>query len=223
MLAHPAGWMRRTAHRLLVEEPKPALAEAVRLVASSERPQARLHALYVLDAWGVLSDADIRRAMADEQPEIRLHGIRLAETCLVCRPDIVGLAIDGDARVVLQAALSMGQFNDQEALRAMSKIAMRYAGEPWIRKALLSSEKGSSMEMAEMLAGAGFFSVEVPARQALLQELAGVHRPAERVSRDLVLRRVFSRPRAASAGVLAGRRVDGIAGWTGFARGSAGH
>ena len=174
MLASPNGWVRRTVHRLLVEEPHPEFAEAVRLVASSALPQARLHALYVLDAWGVLQNADIRKAMADEQPEIRLHGIRLAETCLVCRPDITRLAEDVDARIVLQAALSMGQFNDQEALRAMAGIAVRFAGDPWMQKALLSSEKGSSMEMVEMLAGSGYFSVDDSTRRAFLQELAGV-------------------------------------------------
>jgi hypothetical protein len=174
MLAHSNGWMRRTAHRLLVERPDPQLEPALRIVLTSELPQARLHALYVLEAWEALSDADVRRALGDEHPGVRLHAIRLAETCRTCRPDVVRLAMDDDARVVMQVALSLGQFNDREALQAMVGIATRFAGEPWIRKALLSSARGSSMEMAELLAGSGFFSEDVPARQALLQDLAEV-------------------------------------------------
>ena len=175
MLEHPAGWWRRTAHRLLVENLDTVSAENLRtLLWEATMPQSRLHALYLLDALGALQEADIQKALGDAQPEIRVHAVRLAEACSSCAADVFALSTDPNARVVMQVALSAGSIEARQATLVLSQIATDYAGEPWIRKAILSSEQGSSSSMLATLNEAQFFSVDIPARHGFFQELAAV-------------------------------------------------
>ena len=133
------GWQRRTAHRLLVERQDAAAGPALRRLLVSEMPQARLHTMYVLDALNLLSERDIRRALQDEHPGVRMHAVRLAEDCASCRSDLLGMVDEPDARVAMQLVLSLGNFDTSEARAAINGIASRYAGDPWMEKARLSS------------------------------------------------------------------------------------
>ena len=98
VLAHPNGWWRDTAQRLLVERGDASVAPALRRAGRPARrdPRTRLHALWTLDGLGALDAATIaaraarhgargarrrgprRRAVAGQGRAIRVRGRGLA-------------------------------------------------------------------------------------------------------------------------------------------------
>ncbi|MEQ1861062.1 MAG: c-type cytochrome [Chthoniobacteraceae bacterium] len=95
-LAHPNGWHRTTAQRLLIErgEVVPALREAAK---------TQLHALWTLYGLGAL-DADTRRSAMDSPDEhVRAAAIRLSDG----EAALARFIADPSPRVRLQVALSL--------------------------------------------------------------------------------------------------------------------
>src|SRR5260370_30705043 len=78
-LGHANGWHRQTAQRLLVEKQDRAAVPALRELAKSENPLARLHALWTLEWLGALLADDLGRALKDSHAGIREHAVRLSE------------------------------------------------------------------------------------------------------------------------------------------------
>ena len=111
-LAHPNGWWRDTAQKLLVlrrdKSVVPALAQMARENASS---LGRTHALWTLEGLGALDPALIRAFLKDPNPQLRAQGIRVAETLIKAGdaalfPDVQGLAHEADPGVVLQVLMT---------------------------------------------------------------------------------------------------------------------
>lgn len=108
-LAHPNGWWRDTAQRLLVVRQDsgvvPALAELLR---SSLNPLARVHALWTLEGLSRADAALVRAALHDPHPRVRENAIRVAESLAkagdaTVRADILARGKDTDPNVVVQA------------------------------------------------------------------------------------------------------------------------
>ena len=79
-LAHSNGWHRDTAARLLYErQDKAAVPALKKMVEKSNFPPARLHALYALDGLGALTDKILLTALADTDPTVRMHSVKLGE------------------------------------------------------------------------------------------------------------------------------------------------
>ena len=113
-LEHPNAWWRLTAQRLLIERrDKSALKSLQELARASKSPLARLHALWTLAGLDGLDNELIERTLKDAEPNLRQHGLRLAEPRLAqsgaLRDLIVKLAGDENPRVRFQAALSLGE------------------------------------------------------------------------------------------------------------------
>ncbi|HVR74647.1 MAG TPA: PVC-type heme-binding CxxCH protein [Planctomycetota bacterium] len=149
LLGHPIAWQRDTAHRLLLERGDPGAVPLLR--AALRRPPAlpaagRSRALRLLDGLGGLDEESIALAMADESPGVREEGLELAESRLMSAPALrrqaLRLADDPDPRVRFQAALTLGEVDEPEALDALARIAMRDADDRWARAAVLSSAGG---------------------------------------------------------------------------------
>ncbi len=117
-LAHPNGWWRDTAQRLLVERADvsavPALQE---LAAVAPGSTTRLHALWALEGLGQIAASDIAKALASPQPELRAAAIRLAEPLLTStngtaaaplRDRLFRLVADPAPEVQTQLALTLG-------------------------------------------------------------------------------------------------------------------
>src|SRR5262249_27373920 len=137
LLAHPNGWHRDTAHRLLFERQAPAAIDPLRkLLRTGNDPRPRLHALHVLEGLSGLEDDDLEAGLMDESPEVREHAIRLAEPRLASAPalraQVVRLAEDPAVRVRFQAALTLGAIDPSESAPALATIARRDAGDPWM-------------------------------------------------------------------------------------------
>jgi putative membrane-bound dehydrogenase-like protein len=155
-LSNPNGWHRQTAHRLLLERRDHAVAADLKTVASTgTTPEARVHALWLLRAYGALEPADVERAMKDADSRVRQHALRLSEFFLRdAKPlaaGVVTLAADPDAQVRFQAALTLGEFQDARALATLAEVAHRDSADPWFRIAILSSVADRAAPFFQML------------------------------------------------------------------------
>ena len=108
-LGHASGWWRDTAQRLLVQRQAKAAAPALRKLAESANPLARLHALWTLEGLGLLTPADVKKAFADSAAIVRATAMRLAEPMqgkLIVDLN-QALAKESDTRVLAQGIISM--------------------------------------------------------------------------------------------------------------------
>jgi putative membrane-bound dehydrogenase-like protein len=114
-----------------------------KLATASERPEARLQALCVLDGLGKLRPELVRQALKDSHPGLRRHAVRLAEKFLTENPGlgdtVAKLTADADAQVRLQVAYSLGAWRDAKAGPALTALALKHGDDPHLVAAVLSS------------------------------------------------------------------------------------
>jgi putative membrane-bound dehydrogenase-like protein len=177
LLEHPNVWHRETAHRLLFERQDPAAVAPLRqLVAAAPAPLTRLHALWSLVGLGQRDEPELRQALRDAAPMVRVHALRLAETTLPNQPssalgDLLGeLVDDPDPRVRLQLALTLGALDTPRRAEWLEAIARRDAGDPWITIAVLSAAAESAPVLSHKLLEDLSFATE-PRHEPLLRQL----------------------------------------------------
>jgi len=116
-LAHPNGWWRDTAQKLLILQQDKSVAPALaKMAASDKNPLARFHALWTLEGLAALDPAFIRTALKDENPQVRATAIRVSESLqkkgdASLAADVLAMMKDPDAAVVLQAMLTAKLLN----------------------------------------------------------------------------------------------------------------
>ena len=144
-LAHPNGWWRDTAQRLLVEKSAPStIAPLKQLAIAAADPRARLQALWTLDGMGQLDAATLATAMEkDAHSKILAAAIRLSEPALKTDkekllPKLVSLAGTKDIEIKTQLAFTLGEVRDPAAETAMITLAKNAATNTLIRDALIS-------------------------------------------------------------------------------------
>ncbi len=126
-LAHPNGWRRDTAQRLLVERSDPALIEPLKKwAANCPEPLGRLHALWTLEGIGAADWSLVINAFQDPDPQMRAAAVRICGS-LDAEPahlrDLLSLAGDSSPAVRLQVLLRLGDFSDhQEARQVMNGL-----------------------------------------------------------------------------------------------------
>jgi putative membrane-bound dehydrogenase-like protein len=181
MLKSPDAWWRTTAQRLLLERQDRSAIVLLRGLCEKALPDARatLHAVYLLDALGALDDALLGRLLGHRRAGVVEHAICLAESRLgrskQLHEAVRGLARHEDARVRFQAALSLGENADGDALAALADMAARDAEDRWARIAVASSAAGAeAVLLARMLQRGQLGGRVTPGRVALLGELAGL-------------------------------------------------
>ncbi|MBL9188618.1 MAG: c-type cytochrome [Opitutaceae bacterium] len=157
-LSHPNAWWRETAQRLLVEARDPALAVAVREVATKgSLAQGRVHALAVLDGVGALDRATVLSALNDAAPVVRTVGLRLAERFLPAATDdallqrMLALARDASAEVALQAVLTLGQAKIPAVDRELVRVVVERPAGAFFADGLLSGLKDRELTVLESL------------------------------------------------------------------------
>jgi putative membrane-bound dehydrogenase-like protein len=144
VLENKNGWHRDTAARLLYErQDKSAVEPLRRLSSGSAFPQTRMHALYALDGLDALSAEDVLRCLADREPRVREHALRLAEQFTpkseAMRGAMIGMADDVDIRVRLQLAFSLGSIPAGERNAALMSLLRSDGANSWFRIAIQSS------------------------------------------------------------------------------------
>ena len=157
LLAHPNGWHRSTAARLLYERQDPRAADPLReLAAQSPSALARMHALYALDGMNRLTHEIVLARLTDEHPRVREHAVRLSERLVAespaVREKLCSLTEDPDLGVRYQLAFTLGEIAGHQATAALASIARRDAADPWVPLAVLSSSAGRAGELFGLLA-----------------------------------------------------------------------
>ena len=162
VLAHPNGWWRDTAQRLLVERGDTSVAPALAsLVASAPDPRTRLHALWTLDGLGALDATVVQRALRDAAPEVRAAAIRVAEPWLAKPGDslqaaVWRLATDRVPRVQWQLAISLAAFPAAERVDHAARLLGTHGRDPFVVDGVVSSLAGLEHKaLAQLLASPG--------------------------------------------------------------------
>ncbi|WP_437222272.1 PVC-type heme-binding CxxCH protein [Planctomicrobium sp. SH661] len=148
-LEHPNGWVRENAQRRLTEIKVAATLLPLRdLVKNSENRVGRLHAINTLKN---LNDANVPNAwddlligfLDDESPEMRRHGVRLAEEVPQLneelRTAVCKLAEDSSELVRLQVALTLGEWDHPTAVQAFARMWVSPLLTEHVQAALFSS------------------------------------------------------------------------------------
>ncbi|MBX2816613.1 MAG: hypothetical protein KTR24_11465 [Saprospiraceae bacterium] len=139
-LKHPNRWQRLTAQRLLLERQDTSCIPALlTLFANDDLRLPRLHALYALEGMNALSEEIIRGALNASYAPLREHGLMLAERLPNGHRLMVPFLTDPDARVALQAVLSLGEFDQEPVAQQLSECWSRFHQDKWFRMAVLSS------------------------------------------------------------------------------------
>jgi putative membrane-bound dehydrogenase-like protein len=231
LLEHPNGWHRDTAARLLFQRQDKAAVPALKtLAAESKSPVGRMHALYALDGLGALTPVEAAAALADPDPRVRRHALRLSERggpTAGLPLSVAALADDPDPRVRYQLAFTLGAFPGGAAEKVLTALARKDAADPWVRHAILCSVNDRGGAVFAALLGDPAASTAAGVKELLLalaaqaaaanraDEIAAVVRAIDALpdserplARDLVLAFVAKLPpaaRAKIAGAAAGK------------------
>jgi len=178
-LAHPGGWQRETAHRLLLERLRDREVDAAPLEAllAGRSPQARAHALWLLQACGRLTDEQLVAALADESPRVREVACRIAAgrtpRSAALEPALIQtLAGAEDGQLQLAALLSLAAADTMRDLAPMlTALAAGSEGDPWRLRAIQLATRDPAAVTAGLLTSLAPPSAALTAN-ARLQEAA---------------------------------------------------
>lgn len=134
-LGNPNQWVRKTAHRLLVDSQlNEKQVSNLELLLSSEHEMSRLHSLWILHLQGHLKMDELLRSLQDNSPGIRENALIIAENYFSNNKSLIekclSLCNDPDQHVRMQAALTLSTISEDqfsqhrtELLKTMSKAA----------------------------------------------------------------------------------------------------
>ncbi len=170
-LLNPNPSRRLTAQRLIVQRQLPAAADLRAWLPRALGKPGHANLLGALHGLGALKADDVLPALADPQPGMREHALRLAEPFFASAPKLragaAELATDPEPRVRFQLALSAGSLPPAEGGVVLAAVLERDAADPWTQTAALSSASACTTELIDGLARKG-------AAPAVLKRLAAV-------------------------------------------------
>jgi mono/diheme cytochrome c family protein len=175
VFAHPNGWWRDTAQRLLVERGDAAVVPALKERAGrAPDERTRLHAVWTLDGLDGLDEATVARALEDSSRDVRVSAIQLAERWLGDSNRPIQAAVlarmnDRDWAVRRQLAASLGELPQPLRDKTLAALLERHGDDPVTVDAALSGLRGSEIAMLEMLMQG---STGTPQRDASITMLA---------------------------------------------------
>ncbi len=178
LLAHPDGWWRETAHRLLFERRAAGADARLRTLArESPAPQGRLRALWLLDGFGLLDERALAGALADAHPALRRSAARLAGTRLQGARGLgvrlLALAGDEDPAVRFEAALALRSLPGQETTTALASILSQDPSDEWMQAAVFTSAANDPQALFEALASDRSF-LAMPESHGPFKRLAAI-------------------------------------------------
>ena len=150
-LAHPNGWHRDTASRLIYERADPAAMPLIETYfGRPESSLARLHALNLLHALGGLSERRLISTMADDDAAVRERALHIAGDFYQKHPlpaearaALVLSAKSTDARLRFATALTLARLTGKQTpadlADALIDLARQDHAHAWIAPAILSA------------------------------------------------------------------------------------
>jgi putative membrane-bound dehydrogenase-like protein len=219
LLAHPNGWQRDTAARLLSERADPAALPGLRKLAfGSTNPVARLHALHLLVSLGGASAADRLAAANDSDAAVRRHAYQLLAAGLNGQPSAPAkyqerlqsaAATEADPLARLELALALGRLAPDQRVSPLAALIRR--GPATVQSAAIHSAGGVEAALWRALVPT---PIRPPATELLpaLAELARVlGRRGEAGDARLVLTALAGWEGAPTAASVAAAFADGLA------------
>ena len=216
-LAHPNGWWRITAQRLIVERRDSSVAPALRTMARSHTdPRARLHAFWTLDGLHAADRAIIEAALGDKSAPVRAAAIRVAEPLLAAddaamRDAVMRLAADHAPAVRQQLAASLGELPPARREDALLAVVTQSGSDPVVADMIVSSLANRELGYLERLLApdAKLASANAPVVSALTRAIIASHNTAS-IERAFSLVAEKSAPQWQRMAVLTGaRRAQG--------------
>jgi putative membrane-bound dehydrogenase-like protein len=136
------GWQRDLASQLLLwrnSDDANAVLGLRLLLATSHRPEARVHALSVLAGLGKLGTADLTLGHEDKHPGVRRHAIRLSKSLKEFESALLRHVKDPDAQMRLQLAYTLGDMDSSQSGVALAKLLTAHGDDPILTAAVFSS------------------------------------------------------------------------------------
>ncbi|MFN6163165.1 MAG: PVC-type heme-binding CxxCH protein [Planctomycetota bacterium] len=148
-------WQRLSVQQwLLWKRPADAIPLLKELARDSSRGEVRLQAAWILDGMASLDGRLLATLLADPIAEVRVGALQLAERrqeqSLIA--DALSLAEDDHAKVLLQLALSCGEWESEAAGATLARIANRYPQDPFLKSAVMSSSLRHAANFATAIA-----------------------------------------------------------------------
>ncbi len=166
-LAHPNGWHRDTAARLLNERQDQAAVPLLeKLFHEPGEALARFHALSVLTGLGALREDTILQALGDQDANVREHVIAMAPTTPRIIERLVTLVADPSVRVRFQLALTLGNVAPETSATALAELAKSNAADSWISAAVLSAPPAHTQAIFDRLKADGILTAPAAAPMA---------------------------------------------------------
>jgi mono/diheme cytochrome c family protein/glucose/arabinose dehydrogenase len=231
LLAHPNGWHRDTAQRLLVERQEKSVAPALKaLAAATTDYRARLHALWTLDGLGEIDAATVEKYLSDKSPDVRAAAIRLSERWLgeaghPMPSAVVKLSSDPSWTVRRQLAASLGALPQEGRTEPIAALIQKYGSDPITIDAAISSLAGlEAATLERLLQGAGAALTSNEDAIAMLSAAITRGRDATAASRLIAVAADQGRPMWQRLAVLRGTEtgLDGGGGRGGGGGGGGG-
>ncbi|MGI9551634.1 MAG: hypothetical protein ACR2MT_10570, partial [Aurantibacter sp.] len=128
----------------------------------SENTLSRLHSLWTLEGLGTLETSALKKALQDSVDGVRENAIKITELRLNNEPqltkDLIGLTRDTEARVRMQAALTLGTLNEEnyaaqkEALaKSMAEMILDSQNDVWATRAIASAVERQGLSFSQYL------------------------------------------------------------------------
>ena len=195
-LAHPNGWHRDTAARLLYErQDRAAVAELDALLAAADTPAVgRVHALSALAGLDALEPRHVLAGLTDGNPRVREAAAGRAEKFAhdaTVAAELFTLTGDPDPMVRYRLAYVLGGIRaggeGAAAVSALTDLLVRDGANRWARTAALSSLSGAEHDVLRRLLGEAAFLRDDAAAPVLVGLAELVARRGDPAEIDAVL------------------------------------
>ncbi|NBB21497.1 c-type cytochrome [Runella sp. CRIBMP] len=157
LLDHENSWYRRTAQRLLLHrQAKEAIPALHALVTKSKFPEAKAHALWLLDGIQAIEKEDIVQALKSETAGVRENAIRVAERYLNAAfgkeliNELTTLHNDDSPKVRFQLLNTLGLAKTVESEKARLAILKRDIHDRWAGLASIASFAGKENQIFDV-------------------------------------------------------------------------
>jgi len=186
-LAHPNGWRRDTAQRMLIERgDKKALDALSALAADDKNHLGQIHALWTLRGMGALDVWTVTQALEAKHPHALATAIRSTEAVLGraaedadqkqqqldMSNDLLGLVGHSSSIVRKQLAFSLGELRVGQVEPAMRTMLAKHGADSATRDAVLSGLGGRELEFLRRLLSDRQWKKQAKGYDSIIRELA---------------------------------------------------
>ncbi len=128
-LAHPNGWWRDTAQKLIIlRNDKSTIPALTSLAQDASNHLAQIHALWTLEGLDAVTPALIQSAAKAKHPQVKIAALRIAEQLIDKNPKLTALLLNhaksNNPNVAIQALLS-AQYTDSPNLELVVNAALK--------------------------------------------------------------------------------------------------